>query len=465
MGSTARFLSLALGSAIASQSPASLAAEAKVSADAGPPEGVRLPSAMRRVSLEECLSLSERNYPKIAEARARLRAKESQRREAHTAPFSEFTFTAGGGVLPIWRGTSIYSPSSDAALSSELALAYQLGIEGVVPLFTFGKLTSLWEAADAQVKLGEHDIEREKNLVRIDVVRAYFGLMLAHDAALLLAEVRQHLEKELGKLDPADDANIDALKLRMYGAEVEAKQSEAKKGEAIARAGLRFLTGISGEWDVLDQPLRKMPHILGPLARYLEAARLHRPEINMVKAGLVARNALLDLERAKYFPDLGVGISGRLSRTPEFTDQRNPFSYDPANQTWFGAGLVLRWKLDFLPQSARVARAEAELEEMRAVERFALGGIAVEVEKAFAEAKDAETRLMAFARATGYAKKWLIQVQQGSEMGLTEADEMVEPAKEYALKKYAEMNAVYELNVALAALSLATGWDGILAMP
>jgi outer membrane protein TolC len=179
----------------------------------------------------------------------------------------------------------------------------------------------------------------------------------------------------------------------------------------------------------------------------------------MVKAGITAKQALLAIEEARYLPDLGVGVTAKWVNSPGVTDQSNPFSYDPFNYAYATAGLVFRWKLDFLPQSARVDRAAAELEEMRATERFALGGVGVEVEKAYAEAIDAKTRLNAWARATQYAKRWLIQVQQGQQLGLAEDSDLVEPAKEYALKRFSEMSATFDYNVALAQLAVATGWD------
>lgn len=445
------------------------AAAPPASASAEPSNG--LPQSAGRkprvLSLHRCLELAEANYPKIHEARARLHAKESQLREAHTAPFSELTLVAGAGLVPIWRGSSIYSPNSDAALTPNLGLAYQVGIEGVVPLWTFGKITSLWEAAEANIDVGRHELKKEKNAIRLDVYRAFFGLQLAKDSRLLLDEARKELKKHLDRLDAetpdGDGDDVEVLKARMQEAELDARASEAVEAEAIARSGLRFLTGSTEDVDVPDVPLGRVSHELVPLGRYLEAARLFRPEINMVRAGVIARRAQVELERAKYFPDFGVAFTAKAVRSIDSTDQRNPFAYDPTNQSIYGIGLALRWKLDFLPQAARVAKAEADLEEMRATERFALGGVAVEVEKAFAEAEDAKRRLAAWSRATRYAKQWLIQVQQGIDLGLYEDEDLVEPAKEYALKKFSEMSAIYDYNVAIAALAVATGWDTLVA--
>ncbi len=429
---------------------------------AEPPKGRR----GRVLSLEQCMELAEQNYPKVREARARLSLKENRLWEAQTAPFSEFKVTAGAGIAPTVRGTTVYSPNSDIALTSNMALAYQVGVEGMVPLWTFGKITNLWDAAEADIEVGRHDIKKEKNLVRMNVRKAYYGLQLARDSLLLVREASKRIDKYLGDLErrvaEGEGDDIELLKLKMQRAELDARESEAAKAEAIASSSLRFLIGADGPVDIPDVPLEPMKHRLGPVARYLEAARLYRPEINMARAGVLARRAQVRLERAKYYPDLGLMLQAKLVRAEEVTDQRNPFAADSGNFTSYGFALGLRWKLDFLPQSARVAQAEAQLEEMRATERFALGGVGVEVEKAFATAEDAWRRLDAWTRATQYAKQWLIKVQQGIDIGTFDDEDIVEPSKEYALRKFSQMSAAYDYNVAVAELSNATGWDGML---
>src|SRR6478735_2959962 len=127
----------------------------------------------RVLSLEQCMMLAEQNYPKVLEARARLAQKEGKLWEAQTAPWTDFKVTAGVGIAPTVRGTTVFSPNSDVALSSNMALAYQVGVEGMVPLWTFGKITNIWDAAEADIDVGRHDIKKEKNLARLNVRKAF----------------------------------------------------------------------------------------------------------------------------------------------------------------------------------------------------------------------------------------------------------------------------------------------------
>ncbi len=423
-------------------------------------------AAKRTFSLSRCLELAAINYPKVASARAKLKKYEGQLSEAHSAPFSQWSVKGGVALAPTVQGTPMYSPNTDVSLSEDMGLAWQIGIEGVIPLWTFGKITSLWDAAEAQIDVGRHEVQKERQAVKKLVYEAYFGLKLARDSQALVRDVGRRIDEHVTRLEKkvedGDGDTIELLKLKMNRAELVARESEATEKVAQALSALRFLTGVSG-LDIADTPLEPVEHRLAPLPRYLSAARLFRPEINMARAGVRARQAQVRLQRAKYFPDLGLGLSARYARAPEVTDQQNPFISDSANTTAYGAALVLRWNLDFLPNSARVAQVEADLEEMRATEQFALGGIAHEVETAFAAAQQAAKRMEAYSQASIYAKRWLIQVQQGIDLGTMEEEEIVDPAKEYALKRFAKMSAIYAYNMAVVQLGSVTGWEA--AMP
>lgn len=426
-------------------------------------EEVPRPEARQVYDLKRCLELAERNYPKIHEALAKLSRRQAELLQARTAPYSDFTLTAGIGPAPTVRGISSYSPNTDVTLSSNMGLAWQLGLEGTLPLYTFGKLEHLLDAARAGVEAGRHEVAKEKNELRLAVRRAYYGAQLARDARELVGEALRQIDRLLDtlarKVSEGDADDVQLLKARIYRAELVARQSEVRRQEQVALAALRALTGVSEQFQIPDQPLARSGHVLRPLSVYLTAARLHRPEVNQVRAGVAAKRAQLELERSRFYPDLGLTLSWRWARAPEVDDQRNPFVRDPANYHYYGFGFGLRWKLDFLPQVARYRQAEADLEQMRALERFAVGGVGLEVEQAFEEARDAERRVEAYGRAVRYARQWLLKVQQGIDVGTRDEEDIVEPAKEYALKRFSLMTATLDYNLALARLAQATGWE------
>src|SRR5206468_1308163 len=157
----------------------------------------------------------------------------------------------------------------------------------------------------------------------------YFGLQLARDSLALLNEATDKLDQAIAHLDrevKAGNADeIDMFKLRTFRYELDGRKAEAHRYESIALASLRFLTGEGEGFDIAKDPLRVTKRPLGPVAQYLQAARVNRPEVNMLRAGLIAREAQVALAKSKYFPDLGVGLSATWARAPLVTDQLNPF--------------------------------------------------------------------------------------------------------------------------------------------
>ncbi|WP_437614858.1 TolC family protein [Sorangium sp. So ce834] len=416
------------------------------------------------LDLPRVLALADRNHPHVLAARAKLSQVRAQLDEAHYAPFSQFKLTGGVALAPTVRGNNIFSPNTDVSLTSSLGVAWRANIDGVVPLWTFGKITSLWDAAEANVRVNQASVEKERDAVRLDVRKAYFGLQLARDSRSLLTDVRTEMDKALRRLEEQVEREegdpIELLKLQTFGAELEARGAEVEKYISVALAGLRFYTGVP-ELDIPDVPIRPPKHRLGHVSRYLTAARLYRPELAQARAGLDARSAQVRLARAQLFPDIGIGLQAGVSAAPEVADQLNPFTSDPGNYFHYGAALVLQWKLDLLPQSARIRFAEAQLEEMAATQRFAMGGVATEVETAYAEVVEAQKRLDAYTKAAKYGKRWLVMVQQGIDVGTMAEKDLIDPAKAYATNRFSQLNATMELDMAMSRLAKATGWDAI----
>jgi outer membrane protein TolC len=430
-------------------------------AEADPGRAATRPSIY---ALPAILELADRNHPQIAAARAKLLQARAQLDEAHFAPFSQFRLTGGVAFAPIIRGNNIFSPNTDVSLTSTLGFGWRAGLEGVVPLWTFGKITSLWGAADANIRANEASVEKERDAVRVDVRRAFFGLQLARDSLLLLKDVRTAIEGAQATLKQQIDKDegdpIDLLKLETYASELEIREAEAQRYVGVALSGLRFFAGVPA-LDIPDNPLWPPRHTLGHVTRYLSAASLYRPELAMARAGIAARQAQVQLARAELFPDIGLAMQVGLSAAPLVADQLNPFVVDPGNYVHYGVALAFQWKLDFPAQSARIRFAEAQLEEIRAMQRFALGGAGAEVEVAYAEVVDWKKRVDIYTKAVGTAKRWLVMVQQGIDVGTIAEKELLEPAKAYAQNRFNALNAVMELDMAMSRLAKATGWDAI----
>lgn len=421
-------------------------------------------------TLDECLALADRNFPNVWAARARLAYTHAQLEEAKWIPFFQWSANAVFGATPPLLGSVVYPEATQYSKNitsfGDLSPAMHFDISGTFPLYTFGKIEAGWEAAAANVRVSEWDMEKTRQQMRLEVRRAYYGLQLARDGKYVFTESLDRIDKgikgieeKLAKSDP-NVGDVDRWRLVVYRQDLAAQSLQAPKGEAYAMAGLRFLTGVESSFEVVDQPLRRPDHPLVSIAQYLEAARVLRPDINMARAGVVARNALVNLNRSKLMPDIGLAFAAGFTSTPSASPQYNLFAADPFNGFGYTVALGMHWSLDLLPQAARIQQAEAQLEETRSMQRLALGNAEFEVEKAYADAVEAKGREEAWDRAEHLAKQWIVTVQDHIDLGTWDERSLLEPLRAYGNARGQHLYALMDYNMAMSNLALVSGWDG-----
>jgi len=459
-----RFLFVAVAAAVAS-----VASSARADDD-DDTQAVEVRAPHRTYTLAECLALADRNHPNIWAARARLGVARGQLEEAKYLPYFQWYLNASAGVLPSIGGSSLYTQSSYYSINpSNFASGYEpffnLNISILLPIYTFGKISSGLDLAEANVRVNEWDTEKYRQLVRMDVRRAYYGVMYARDARYLAKEIVKKLDKAIDgisqRLDKGekDVEETDRFRLQMYRDETLARAADADRGETYGLSALRFMTGVQTGFDLPDEPIKKPDMPLAPVVRYLGAARLFRPEVNMARAGVQARLAELRLQRARYFPDIGLALNAAYSVAPSVVAQNSIFAANNFNYFGYGAALGLRWSLDIPTNAARVQQSESRLEEVRALERLALGGIGVEVENAYATALEARTREAHWDDAEHRARQWIATIESAIDLGTKDERALMEPLRAYVFARLEHLRAISDLNVNMSELARVSGWD------
>ena len=429
-----------------------------------------------KYTLAECLALADRNFPNLWAARARLELTHAQLDEAKYTPWFQWNAQSAFGVVPPLGGTVLYprdvTQATPTTLNSRNFTAFSglqpffnFSINGTVPLYTFGKIETARTAAEANVRVSEWDMEKWRQAMRMDVRRAYYGLQLARDAKEVVHDAFDRLDSAIDSIKKKlargekDVNDVDRLRLEYFKQDLTSQSLQAPKGEAYALAGLRFLTGIEDQFDIVDEPLKRPDRPVAAIAQYLEAARVLRPDVNMARAGIVARKALVDYNRARLFPDFGIGLGADYAITPSATPQNDLYAFDPFNHFYYYFAFGMRWSLDLLPQAARMHQAEAQLDETRSLERLALGNAEYEVEKAYADVLEAKAREESWDKAEHIAKQWISTVQDHIDLGTWNEGWLMEPLRNYGLSRTFHLQALMDYNVALSNLALVSGWD------
>ncbi|MFO0627783.1 MAG: TolC family protein [Polyangiales bacterium] len=429
-----------------------------------------------RLSLDECLARAERTYPGLRAANHKILAAEAQLDEAWAAPFFPVNGTGLFSIAPTARGNPTFSPDAfgQNPFANETGFIARVSAETGVPIspWSWWRLGRVRDAARAGIRVSQEELTKARIELRANVRRAYWGLQFARDSLYLLDRATGYIRdaERYAQEGGADGGGPDTLvndmrQIRVYRAEIRARRSEATRGERVARATLGLLTGAGDAIDIPDEPLCPLEMELRPLNTYLTRAQLNRPEVEMLRQGVAARRAAVDIQRGAYWPDLALALTASWSMAPTIADQPNPFAAGNSNFGWWGGAVVMRWNLEPVTNMFRVRRLSEELAMTEEQQRLALGGIALEVTDAYERARDAREREDAWGESEAAAEEWLSAVLQEYQSGIGELQQVISPLRQFLTARFSHLQAMHDLNGALLNLAVTTGQESFDARP
>jgi outer membrane protein TolC len=338
-------------------------------------------------------------------------------------------------------------------------------IKLVQPVYDFGKIAAGVDAAENGVAALRQKQAGSTADVELNVRKAYWGRKLARELLDTLDEGTGYIDEAQKKIDKQlaeGSGNVtvtDRLRLRTVRAEIDARTLETRRLADLAVTGLRTLLGSEApaELDVDDEPFEPLEIPERPVIHYEEAARLNRPEVRALDYAVKAKQALSSLEERREYPDLALVATGSYAYAPSVDSPKNAFASNPFNGLGVGLAAFLRVPLDLGPKFARTDRTRAEAEETDLRRREALGGIALEVRKAYSEVSEAQARVAAVRKGEKAGKAWVTAVAQNFAIGLAEARDFSDALTAFFTMRARYLQSVYDLNVAAAALTRATG--------
>ncbi|HSZ81335.1 MAG TPA: TolC family protein, partial [Polyangia bacterium] len=146
----------------------------------------------------------------------------------------------------------------------------------IQPVWDFGKISAGVAAATAGVGVSREKQNGARADVEQNVRKAYWGMKLARDVLDMLDTGSGYVDDGQKKLDKdlekgEGNASVtDKLRMRTVRAEVDARILEAKRGQNLARDGLRVLLGpqAPAEIDVDDEDFAPIDIKDHPVAYY-----------------------------------------------------------------------------------------------------------------------------------------------------------------------------------------------------
>ncbi|MBI2529338.1 MAG: TolC family protein [Candidatus Rokubacteria bacterium] len=336
----------------------------------------------------------------------------------------------------------------------------------VQPIYTFGLIDNLRAAAEHGVRARQAGRDKTAAEVALRVREAYTGLLLFRELGSLLDDLHEQLVRAGERLELLQEggfaAEQDVFKLRALQGELEKNMNMAARGAGIAAEALRVWTGLPAGASVEPGESRLLADLepLPPLERFVEDARANRPEFTQLAAGLRAKRALVEAERAKAWPMVFFGIQGSVAQaTNRDRVLNNAYLSDPLQHAYIGPVLGLRYDLDFGVASGRVREAQAEVAKLETLRVQAVEGIPLQVARAHGEVREAAQNVAVLDRARDNAKKWVVSASANVDLGIGDTKDLADAVLALAKTRAEYLQAVFNYRVGLARLDNAAGRD------
>lgn len=418
------------------------------------------------LDLQQCIKKAIDISPEIGETRFEEDVYSSKKMQADSALYPQIELLALTGPSPRARGNQVTSPDSTSrpTISGVFGSAEVTLIQ---PIYTFGKISSYQEAASSAIKVAKAGVNKKTSDIVLRTKELYYGVLLANDMKNLVMEIKDELldsikktEKQIAAGSPwADEINL--YKLKAFLGEVERNLNEAEKGFVLAKDALMTGMGMprGTNFDIADTSLSPEAKIPEDVKLYMKNSLELRPEFIQLHEGLKAKNALVNVEKSNYYPQLFAGLKGSVAGASNRDRVTNPFIYDYFNHTYGAVFLGLKWSFDFGITEGRVKEAQSEYNKLTEKKRFADEAIPFQVRKAYLDLEEARKNIIETEKGYSNAKKWLVTAIANYDLGIGEAKEVADAALTYAQIKANNIRSMYNHRVSYANLLYATGMD------
>lgn len=250
---------------------------------------------------------------------------------------------------------------------------------------------------------------------------------------------------------------------------------------AVAQDTLRLLLQKNPEGSFLPRPIEPAdsPEIRDVEANeqeILEAAIAHRPDIQQARYDVENRKILAKIKRNNLLPGLDLkasyglnGLSGRAMPQTDFSTGQTvvtPFSgsYGRALERLksddfnsYSAGLALSMPLGNQAAEAEYVQSQIDVRRGELGYRQLLADVTLEVRKAVGDVRANSKRITATRLARELAQENLVQEHKRYDVGLATTKDILDFQQRLTSARAAEIQALIDYNVSLAALRQAEG--------
>lgn len=423
-----------------------------VRAQTNEPEGLTLPLAVE---------IALRANPLVRATASGSEMARSQANEARVGrlPVVQFNETFARSNNPVFVFSSLLEQGRFSAQNFALdALNTPASINNFrsslsvrVPLLDQHQTRTRINQAEIGQRQADAQAERVRQQIRFEVLRAYYGSLVAQAKKEVADEAVRMAESDVKRIRDMHEAGMvvasDLLSAEVQLAEFQQQQIQSEGERITAQAALNVALGVSIDTpqNVTGQLVEK-EFTVASQDEFIRLAMHHRPEMAQTRLSLQSareqkRGARgLFLPRIDLFGNFGLSGQGIVSGNSDYT-----------------IGASLTFNLFDASRRARIDQAQAAQSMAAAEQEQTANQIRFEIVRSYQLFISARARLAVAARAVEQAKETLRIIQDRYREGLTTITESLRAETTFVRARLNLFAARYDHYVGFAGILLASG--------
>ncbi len=412
-----------------------------------------------KYTLGELIARTSSYNGEVHEARWRVEGAAAQLRQARAARFlPRLRLEDKSGLAPDAQG-DILNPQKDTRLIPELGPFTRIELEFVQPLYTFGQLSSLIDAAEGGLEVEEASLAEKHLDVVFEIQELYYGILQAQDLQNLARRLSDKIDEKRREMDEEEAPLSSTYKLKLAILNLKKQERIIANKLELARDALAWKVGLPPDPPIqlADPGLEPIKVALPPLDPLVSLARANRPDWRKLQSGIQAKDALQKAAHRAYYPQIFLAGGMRYGVAPGRTNLDNPFVDDDYNFFDVGAVVGFRQSFEWGLLGADLDKARAEYHELKAKKSAAEEGIRLEVKRSYVDFKEAAEDLETMRHTRKLTKQWLKEALDAYDLDPDEVKELVRAFEAWAGEEQRYYETVYRFNLSVANLERTIG--------
>ncbi len=334
----------------------------------------------------------------------------------------------------------------------DLISNYNTRLAVMQPVFSGGKEYIGRKQARLAREASVQDRERTRQETIYNVVKAYYGVLLAeelHKVALQSLETSEaNVNLAQARYTSGAALQSDLLRAKVQRAEVREMLTRSRNGVRLATAALNFAMGVPQGIENDYSGTLSAQDVKTDINAVLDEAAAKRPDLMSMELNLRNAEKSVTMARSDYMPNLN--LMGQM-------DWNSDKIAGTDAKSW-AVMAVLQWNLfDGLVTRSKVKEALATSSRMKSLEEQTRSGIELQVRQAYYNLTASLDRISASASAVQEAEEGLRIVQKRYETGMTTFVDVLGAESALIRARTNALQALYDNNITQAELKLAVG--------